>query len=389
MKNLTLIPALIFVILMQGSLSFSQESGFFTEKHIHDEQCIPNSEYSLTGNPTNTPDSYPSFIWPFQAQDYSKLFVANYIDHQSGTGLDDYTCGPQTYEGHRGTDVILNNFKEMDKQVYVVAAANGVVLEHRFNQYDRRTSTGQGNPSNYILIKHDDGTRAYYYHFMKNSVMVKVGEYVTAGTRLAYIGSSGNSTDAHLHFEPGFYDINNGWTAKDPWAGGCNVISSLWQSQRPYEGGGFKVLDADVYINDCLGGSGMIPTSLQYKERIPHPRYVSTSETKIGIWVQLHGVTGSNFVVELRRPNNTLFKYSSYTLTGHNTYGWYYFTYDFASENPTTGTWYMRVIHNNVEQKRSEFIVTGINSYVHPRYKVAGRCYRRGILFSQRDTLRE
>ncbi|MBK7160859.1 MAG: M23 family metallopeptidase [Ignavibacteria bacterium] len=62
-----------------------------------------------------------------------------------------------------------------------------------------------GDPANIVLIRHDDGSYAYYYHLMRKSVLVKLGEYVLQGKEIGYVGSSGSSTDAHLHFEPGYF----------------------------------------------------------------------------------------------------------------------------------------------------------------------------------------
>ena len=54
---------------------------------------------------------------------------------------------------------------------------------------------------NYIRIKQDDGTYAYYGHLLLNSLKVAVGDRVTMGQAIAMMGSSGYSTGKHLHFE--------------------------------------------------------------------------------------------------------------------------------------------------------------------------------------------
>ena len=71
----------------------------------------------------------------------------------------------------------------------VVAAAAGVVREAgRDGAYGRR-----------IVIVLADGTWTTYNHL--SAIGVRVGERVGAGERIGRVGSSGNTTGAHLHFE--------------------------------------------------------------------------------------------------------------------------------------------------------------------------------------------
>ncbi len=103
----------------------------------------------------------------------------------------------------------------MDRFYAVKAAASGTVLELSINNFDRNTGWDNGIPSNTVLLMHDDGTYTYYFHMMKKSATVKLGEHVLQGKVLGYTGSSGNSTDAHLHFEP-VYFTNGNWVTGFP-----------------------------------------------------------------------------------------------------------------------------------------------------------------------------
>lgn len=53
----------------------------------------------------------------------------------------------------------------------------------------------------YIVISHGDGTMTLYAHMLANSRKVKVGDKVKQGQVIGTVGSTGNSTGTHLHFE--------------------------------------------------------------------------------------------------------------------------------------------------------------------------------------------
>ncbi len=54
---------------------------------------------------------------------------------------------------------------------------------------------------NYALIRHANGEHSLYAHLKHGSVRVNPGDNVTAGAQIAEAGSSGNSTEPHLHFQ--------------------------------------------------------------------------------------------------------------------------------------------------------------------------------------------
>lgn len=54
---------------------------------------------------------------------------------------------------------------------------------------------------NYVLIRHANGEHSLYAHLKQGSVRVNVGASVAAGAQIAEAGSSGNSTEPHLHFQ--------------------------------------------------------------------------------------------------------------------------------------------------------------------------------------------
>ena len=53
---------------------------------------------------------------------------------------------------------------------------------------------------NYVWINHGDGYKSVYMHMDHYSLMVKTGDYVTAGQQIGKMGTTGSSTGVHLHF---------------------------------------------------------------------------------------------------------------------------------------------------------------------------------------------
>lgn len=73
----------------------------------------------------------------------------------------------------------------------IVAATDGLVV---------RTGAS-GSYGRFVEIAHKDGFRTMYAHLGATARGVKPGMYARRGQTIAYVGSSGRSTGAHLHFE--------------------------------------------------------------------------------------------------------------------------------------------------------------------------------------------
>lgn len=73
----------------------------------------------------------------------------------------------------------------------IYAAADGVVV-----QAGPAPSYGH-----LIVIDHGGGVTTLYAHMFAAGVLVHVGQAVTAGTQIARVGTDGDSTGCHLHFE--------------------------------------------------------------------------------------------------------------------------------------------------------------------------------------------
>ncbi len=185
-----------------------------------------------------------------------------------------YNCSAPGYQGHEGTDIGVS-VAAQDAGTAVWAAADGVVLFAFDGKYDKCPNANEPdcqNPSdmqpgetagttvctplgpycgsgsgscfwcfaggNVIVIRHS-GVRGVfatrYDHLKRNSLMVRPGDSVNRGQKIAEVGSAGNSSGPHLHFEvwgTGFYEL------AEPWAGSCgpNRGPSLWAMDPPWGG---------------------------------------------------------------------------------------------------------------------------------------------------------
>lgn len=85
----------------------------------------------------------------------------------------------------------------------VLAVRNGIILD--CHDGEASSSPGinySGEPSNWILLGYlntKGQKRTVYYQHLSNGLLVKKGQKVKAGQKIAKTGNSGNSTGAHCH----------------------------------------------------------------------------------------------------------------------------------------------------------------------------------------------
>lgn len=107
------------------------------------------------------------------------------------------SCG-----GHAGSlagsvdFTILGNY-ESDNGIDAVSSAAGTVV------YVVSSVTGyrRGSYGNYVIVRHPDATYTIYAHLAFGRVYVDVGQDVCAGQPIGLIGSTGESSGEHLHYE--------------------------------------------------------------------------------------------------------------------------------------------------------------------------------------------
>ncbi len=118
---------------------------------------------------------------PLQASEAEETADDGFINPT--TGVLTSAFGERWGRQHNGIDI------GADTDTMIYAAADGIVT------YAGEMS-GYGN---YIVIDHQNGYETAYAHC--NAIFVSLNQHVKKGESIAHVGSTGNSTGPHLHFE--------------------------------------------------------------------------------------------------------------------------------------------------------------------------------------------
>lgn len=138
------------------------------------EQNKPSNP-SNPSNPSKPSGSGTLTVWPS---------YCTYITSVQGNRVHPITGQQGT---HGGTDIGAS----YGSAIY--AAGSGTVVTAYNN------SAYNGGYGNYAMINHGNGIQTLYAHMSVCSVTV--GQTVSAGQTIGYVGSTGRSTGPHLHFE--------------------------------------------------------------------------------------------------------------------------------------------------------------------------------------------
>ena len=164
-KKLALINRRIYTYILFTSLTtvFSTNTSAFTQ--VTENPQIPQKSIPLAvPNPISTPNPIfsPNLIWP------TRGYISQGFRKYRHEGID--------IAGAAGTPI--------------VAAAAGSVVKAGWDEW------GLGNA---IEIRHSNGSVTVYGH--NRRLLVSKGQQVRQGQIIAEMGSTGNSTAPHLHFE--------------------------------------------------------------------------------------------------------------------------------------------------------------------------------------------
>ncbi|GGW56816.1 putative secreted protein (Por secretion system target) [Winogradskyella epiphytica] len=293
-------------------------------------------------------ENHPLFIWPVQKANnviFNDVWaISGYVDHNSSypNQLTDYNCGTKTYDtadgyNHQGVDIYNWPFswKLMDDDaVEIIAAAPGQILAKHDGEFDRSCSFNN-NIWNAIYVQHDDGSVAWYGHMKNGSLSPKnVGDSVAQGEYLGIVGSSGNSTGPHLHFE--VYTDASFTQLVDPFAGDCNNMNSTswWADQRPYIDSNINALMTHSQVPDAFPEC---PTTETTYER-------NDFDISEDIYMSLYlrdQVNNIPLLLKVIRPDGSYLYEWSYTPTGNYSSAYYYWYFPVDA----VGTWTWQVTY--------------------------------------------
>lgn len=162
------------VTLVNGSIVSTEEIGRVrTKEPVAERRDIgkKSTKVTVNGKTYNINPSAQGFVWPTPTL---KQVTSPYGYRRSGF--------------HTGVDISGSGASGK----LVVAAKDGRV------EMINRSGSGYGNQ---IVINHGNGVKTRYAHLYSGSISVSVGDSVIAGQPIARVGSTGNSTGPHLHFE--------------------------------------------------------------------------------------------------------------------------------------------------------------------------------------------
>ncbi len=140
-----------------------------------DELNRQQQQQQQPGNTGNTGSTVGTgnLVWPS---------YCTYITSRQGPRVHPVTG---EYKNHGGTDIGAS----YGSAIY--AADSGTVV--------RSADGWNGGWGNYVMINHGNGMQTLYAHM--SSRAVSVGQTVSRGQTIGYVGSTGMSTGPHLHFE--------------------------------------------------------------------------------------------------------------------------------------------------------------------------------------------
>ncbi len=290
------------------------------------------------------------FGWPLRASNeydfqYNYFNLQNYVDQKRTTTAEvDYHCFDRTYDGHDASDINLWPFwwRMMDNNyVMAVAAAQAVILGNPTDGNFDRNCTKVGNP-NKVTILHDDGSTSRYLHLKNSTVTNKVdGDRVEQGEFLGYIGSSGRSSNPHLHFA--VYDASDNLIEPfyDAAFSACHERTNnetWWQNQRAYW---------EPQINRLMTHSNT-PAANNFcpDEEIVNPKNQFSAGDNIFAGIAfMDGQNGDVANCLLIQPNGT--NYTSWNVNLNTTNSRIYSTTSYQLPSGNTGTWTFKVTYRS------------------------------------------
>jgi murein DD-endopeptidase MepM/ murein hydrolase activator NlpD len=103
---------------------------------------------------------------------------------------------------HRGSNEFAVDF-DCPVATHVLATRPGVVVAANAAAQGAGTTADflEYRRTNFVIVRHDDGTLGEYMHLAPSGVLVQPGQRVARGDELALSGNTGFSSTPHLHFQ--------------------------------------------------------------------------------------------------------------------------------------------------------------------------------------------
>jgi murein DD-endopeptidase MepM/ murein hydrolase activator NlpD len=99
--------------------------------------------------------------------------------------------------GNKGVGLYAIDF-EMPIGTPLVAVRAGTVVAARDHFAD---GNDKDLEENFVMVRHADSTVARYIHLTQRGALVRVGDVVTQGQRIALSGNTGQTGGPHVHFD--------------------------------------------------------------------------------------------------------------------------------------------------------------------------------------------
>ncbi|MBJ7438115.1 MAG: M23 family metallopeptidase [Sphingopyxis sp.] len=152
---------------------------------------------------------------------------ASFQSHHRWASVEEFALDIAMLDGaatHKGDGLVLSDYRIYGAPVRAVAdgvvartkadVPDNVAMLKRTGETDaayldrlieaQTTLLSQGIEAvqgNYVIVDHRNGEFSVYAHLKPESVRVKPGDSVGTGETIGTVGSSGNSTEPHLHFQ--------------------------------------------------------------------------------------------------------------------------------------------------------------------------------------------
>ena len=90
---------------------------------------------------------------------------------------------------------------KMKKGSKICAARGGMVTAVKEDSEEGGLKDDYLSKGNHIIITHNDGSQAMYWHLQKDGVLVNEGDTIIQGQHIGYSGNTGYTAFSHLHFQ--------------------------------------------------------------------------------------------------------------------------------------------------------------------------------------------